>query len=592
MPDTKAPPHPTEPVLRAFKFYLDTTDAQAEELARHAGANRWGYNYAVAIKQSAHKAWRARFEERIAAGRSEAEAKADIKAADRDLSARVKELDEHRKSLATAKKVLKKELDGRHARWMAAKKNLKAKGAPKDAIERVTAELDQVYAPLQQIAAEQEQVRASLLELKQQQFASGVSIPSAADIAAIWRTERDRPREEGGSPWWSEVNVYCFTGGFSNADSAWKNWLDSLSGRRAGRRSGYPRFKKKGRARDSFSLFHDVNKPSIRVPGPDYRHVHLSSLGRFRTHDSTKRLRRLVERGQAVIKSVTVSRSGSRWYASILTEVQQVLPVDPETGEPRPTRRQRVNGMVGVDLGSRNLAVLSQRLVQSDPDSQVIQASKPLNASLRRLKRAQQALSRTDRQGSARRRKAAARVARIHHQVALQRAGYLHQVTKRITGNFSHVVVENFDLIAMTASAAGTVQKPGRNVKVRSLFNRHMLDAALGEFRRQVDYKAPWYGSQMVLLDRAEATTATCSTCGTRNPSVSPSSSKFHCESCGLVLDRHENSARNIVRAGRRKLQEAAQDNGEAQNARGAPVSPPARKGRRREALNREDPPP
>ncbi|MFI1184144.1 helix-turn-helix domain-containing protein [Streptomyces sp. NPDC020799] len=55
-------------------------------------------------------------------------------------------------------------------------------------------------------------------------------------------------------PWWHDVNTHAFQSAFIDADTAWQNWLRSLRGRRAGRRVGYPRFKKKGRARDSFSI--------------------------------------------------------------------------------------------------------------------------------------------------------------------------------------------------------------------------------------------------------------------------------------------------------------------------------------------------
>ncbi len=72
---------------------------------------------------------------------------------------------------------------------------------------------------------------------------------------------RDVPPEgalgpERPCPWWHEVNTYAFQSAFVDADRAWKNWLDSLRGARAGRKIGYPRFKKKGRARDAFRLHH------------------------------------------------------------------------------------------------------------------------------------------------------------------------------------------------------------------------------------------------------------------------------------------------------------------------------------------------
>jgi putative transposase len=161
--------------------------------------------------------------------------------------------------------------------------------------------------------------------LKAQAFSAGYRTPSAADTCALWRTERDQPKDEGGSPWWGEVNVYCFTSGFDRAQAAWKNWQDSLAGGRAGRPARYPQFKRKGRAADSFALFHDVNRPIIRLAG--YRRLVLPGLGSIRIHGTGKRLARLTGRGQAVITSVTITRHGHRWYAAVAARVQQDVPV-------------------------------------------------------------------------------------------------------------------------------------------------------------------------------------------------------------------------------------------------------------------------
>ncbi|MER7708851.1 RNA-guided endonuclease TnpB family protein [Kitasatospora sp. NPDC097605] len=89
------------------------------------------------------------------------------------------------------------------------------------------------------------------------------------------RKDRDLPDGFHGPflpcPWWHEVSTYAFQSAFIDADAAWKNWIDSLAGRRAGRAVGYPRFKRKGRAKDSFRLHHDVKKPTIRLDNP--RHL-------------------------------------------------------------------------------------------------------------------------------------------------------------------------------------------------------------------------------------------------------------------------------------------------------------------------------
>uniref|UniRef100_A0AAU2VF23 Uncharacterized protein n=1 Tax=Streptomyces sp. NBC_00003 TaxID=2903608 RepID=A0AAU2VF23_9ACTN len=74
--------------------------------------------------------------------------------------------------------------------------------------------------------------RATVNELKNEAFRAGYRVPNAMDSAALWRTERDRPREEGGSPRWAEADVYSFTS-FDRAEQAWKNRLDPRAGKRA-----------------------------------------------------------------------------------------------------------------------------------------------------------------------------------------------------------------------------------------------------------------------------------------------------------------------------------------------------------------------
>ena len=117
----------------------------------------------------------------------------------------------------------------------------------------------------------------------------------------------------------TKFSTYAFQSALADADKAWRNWLASLSGRRAGRRIGYPRFKKKGRSRDSVRLHHDVKHPTIRLDG--YRRLMVPRIGSIRLHESGKRLRRYLTRTVGQIQSATLSRSGKHWYASVLVKI-------------------------------------------------------------------------------------------------------------------------------------------------------------------------------------------------------------------------------------------------------------------------------
>ncbi|MFJ7069735.1 IS607 family element RNA-guided endonuclease TnpB [Streptomyces sp. NPDC101115] len=484
-------------VLRAFKFALDPTPAQAEALARHAGGARWAFNYALGVKVSAHQRWRAEVAGLVAQGVEEAEARRRVKVP------------------VPSKPQIQKRLN-------------EVKGD-----SRVDGRLPEgVFGP-------------------------------------------ERP-----CPWWHEVSTYAFQSAFADVDRAWKNWLDSLRGVRAGRKVGYPRFKKKGRSRDSFRLHHDVKKPSIRLV--TYRRLRLPTIGEVRLHDSGKRLGRLVDRGGAVVQSVSVSRAGHRWYASVLCKVTVTVPE-------QPSRRQRERGTVGVDLGVKTLAALSQPLDSADPGSVVIANPRHLARAEQRLTKAQRALSRTQK-GSRRRDRARRKVARLHHEVAVRRESALHEVTKRLATAFAVVAVEDLHVAGMTASARGTREEPGRRVRQKAGLNRAVLDAAPGEFRRQLTYKTSWYGSRLAVCDRWFPSSKTCSACGWQNPRLTLADRTFTCPDCGLTIDRDLNAARNIARhAVVADAPPVAPGRGETQNARRAPVRPDGPKAARHGATKRED---
>ncbi len=328
------------------------------------------------------------------------------------------------------------------------------------------------------------------------------------------------------SPWWNGITVRVFESGFANADAAWKNWIESVTGKRKGARVGFPTFKRKGRCRDSFRLAHDVKKPGIRAEG--YRRLRIPGIGEVRVHGTMKKMVRTIRAG-AVVQSVTVSRGGDRWYASVLVKSVAVPAL--------PTRRQRAAGTVGVDLGVKCLAALST--------GEVIENPRHTRRSARAVARAQRALSRTERNSKGRR-KARARLARVQHATMQRRASSLHHVTKRLASGWARVAVEDLNVKGMTSSARGTVDNPGRKVRQKAGLNKAILDAAPGEFRRQLGYKTRWHGSELAVCDRWFPSSKTCSVCGAVKTKLSLSERVFSC-GCGAVLDRDVNAARNIA---------------------------------------------
>ena len=176
---------------------------------------------------------------------------------------------------------------------------------------------------------------------------------------------------------------------------------------------------------------------------------------------------------------------------------------------------------VGVDLGIKTLATLS--------DGTVIPNPRPLKRRRKKLKRLPRAVSRKQK-GSNNRKQAARKLAKQHRTVAHQRANTLHQVTTMLAKTKSVVVIEDL------------------NVSGR-LKNHRLVQAiaAVGfaEFRRQLTYKTAWYGSQVVVASRWEPSSKTCSGCGWVDADLTLADRTFHCQVCGLVLDRDLNAAIN-----------------------------------------------
>ena len=150
------------------------------------------------------------------------------------------------------------------------------------------------------------------------------------------------------------------------------------------------------------------------------------------------------------------------------------------------------------------------------------------------MKRAQKALSRKTR-SSKRRAKARAKVARIHAHVANQRLDAIHKATTWLAETYSEISIEDLNVAGMAR-------------------NHHLAkavsDAAFGEFRRQLEYKTARSGAALHVIDRWYPSSKTCSTCGRVKAKLSLSERVFHCDGCGLVMDRDLNAAVNINVAG------------------------------------------
>ena len=309
-----------------------------------------------------------------------------------------------------------------------------------------------------------------------------------------------------GTPWWAENSKEAANTGLRSLASALSNWVKSRRGARKGRRVGFPRFKAKDRATPRFAY----TTGSFGLIEGDPKALRLPKVGRVHCMEN------VAERvGGARVLRMTVSRRAGRWYASLTVERDTPVAVCAPKG-----------GAVGVDLGVKTLATLSDGMIIDNP--------RPLKKVERKLKRAQKALSRKVK-GSNRRAKARAKVARLHARVANVRADAIHKATTMIARTYSTVCIEDLHV-------AGMVK------------NHHLAkavsDAAFGEFRRQLEYKTARTGAALRVIDRWYPSSKTCSKCGRVKAKLSLNERTYRCDGCGLTMDRDLNAAVNILVAG------------------------------------------
>ena len=335
-----------------------------------------------------------------------------------------------------------------------------------------------------------------------------------------WNANKDALAvSDDGVIWWGENSKEAYSSGLEALAKGLSNWSKSRKGARKGRRVGFPRFKLKDRTVPRFAY----TTGGFGLIDGDPKALRLPKVGRVHClEDVAERV------GDSRVLRMTVSRRAGRWYAALTVERDD----EPVTKPPR-------GGAVGIDLGIKTLATLS--------DGTVIKNPRLLRKSERKLKRAQKALSRKVK-GSKRRAKARAKVARLHARVANCRGDAIHKATTWLTQTYSDISVEDL-------STAGMV-KNRRLAKAVS-------DAAFAEFRRQLEYKTARTGAALHVIDRWYPSSKTCSTCGAVKAKLSLNERTYKCDGCGLVIDRDLNAAVNINVAGSAP---------ETQNARGGTV--------------------
>jgi putative transposase len=353
------------------------------------------------------------------------------------------------------------------------------------------------------------------LRARKQAHTAGLPYVTSAELSRVRITQAKRTEERA---WLAEVSAVVLQQSLRDLDAAYKNFFDSLKGKRAGRKVGPPRYKSKKDTRQSIRL--NTNAFCLHSDGT----VYVAKVGNLKVKWS----RRL----PATPSSLTVTKDSSgRYFLSFVVDTAtDVLP--------------ELDTDAGIDLGLSTFAVLS--------DGRKIDSPRFLRRAEKKLKRLQRELSRKAK-GSKNRAKARIKVARQHTRVADRRRDWHHKASTQIIRDNQAVFVED-----LAVSSLG-----------RTRLAKSVHDAGWAAFVGMLEYKAVKHGRTFATVDRAFPSSQMCSACGFRDGPKPLHVRRWTCGACGTMHDRDHNAARNVLFEGRRIV---AAGRAETQNACGAPV--------------------
>ena len=297
-----------------------------------------------------------------------------------------------------------------------------------------------------------------------------------------------------------------------NCEQAFSNFFKSISGKRKGRKVGFPKFKSKKDHRDSFSLYMirkegliDFNSRTIFIPK-------LKAI-KFRIANSSLKSKWIEWFLEATPLSMTVSRNAcGEYYCSVLFEKEQDL-----------EQNIRLSNSVGLDFSPSNLYIDS-----SNNPAPNYKPHKQLNS--KKLTKLQRRLARKQK-GSNNREKARIKLARFEKHISASRKDYIEKETLRLVRTYDVIGIEDLNLQGLI--------KFSHNAK-------NYVDTSWYTFTQKLIWKSQFNDCVVVKSDRFYPSSKTCNHCGHVNHNLTLKDRKWTCPDCGVEIIRDQNAAQNL----------------------------------------------
>ena len=323
---------------------------------------------------------------------------------------------------------------------------------------------------------------------------ASAKLPSSGDLQKLFITQAKKTEERH---WLSEVSAIPLQQSIADLGIAYKNFFNSLKGKRKGKKLRSPRFKKKTNQQSA-----KLTRGGFSVNGET---VYLAKIGNVNPIWS----RNLPSEPSSV---TVVKDCANRYFLSFVVDVE-------------PVSLEAKNQSIGIDLGIKTFAFMSDGTKAESPSYTKLD---------RKVRKLQRKLARQQKD-SKRRHKTRIKIAATHNKIADTRKDFLHKLSTKVVSENQTIILEDLNVSGM--------------IKNRKL-SRAISLQGWRQFRVFCEGKSVKYNREFVVISRWEPTSQVCSECGYKWGKLDLKVRSVQCINCGATHDRDENAAKNINKVG------------------------------------------